>query len=66
MRPQGPGWLRGAADGQQPVFVTTGGARLQTMEDHDRRFCHRRPLTWGFSLVLPVLTPGSSWQECPA
>jgi hypothetical protein len=22
--PEGPGWMRRAADGQQPVFVTTG------------------------------------------
>src|SRR5918993_326518 len=31
------------------------GACSQTVEDHDRRFCHRWPLTWGFSRVLPIL-----------
>jgi hypothetical protein len=31
------------------------GARPQTVEDHDRRSCYRRPLTWCFSRVFPVL-----------
>jgi hypothetical protein len=43
----------GAADGQQPVSLTIGGARPRTVEDHDRRSCHRRPLTWRFSRVFP-------------
>jgi hypothetical protein len=29
------------------------GARPQTVEDHDRRFCRRRPLTWRLSRVFP-------------
>jgi hypothetical protein len=29
------------------------GARPRTVEDHDRRSCHRRPLTWRFSRVFP-------------
>jgi hypothetical protein len=29
------------------------GARPKTVEDHDTRSCHRRPLTWGFSCVFP-------------
>jgi hypothetical protein len=28
---------------------------LETVEDHDRRFCHRRPLTWRSSRVFSVL-----------
>ena len=28
-------------------------ARPKTVEDHDRRSCHRRPLTWRSSRVLP-------------
>jgi hypothetical protein len=30
------------------------GARLETVEDHDPRSCHRRPLTWRFSPSSPV------------
>jgi hypothetical protein len=28
-------------------------ARPQTVEDHDRRSCHRQPLTWRLSRVFP-------------
>ena len=28
------------------------GAHSQTVETHDRRFCRRRPLTWGFSHIF--------------
>ena len=31
------------------------GARPQTVEGHDRRSCHPRPLTWRLSRVFPVL-----------
>jgi hypothetical protein len=31
------------------------GARSKTVENHDRRSCHRRPLTWHFLRVFPVL-----------
>ena len=31
------------------------GVRSKTVEDHDRRFCHRRPLTWRSSHVFTVL-----------
>jgi hypothetical protein len=31
------------------------GARPRTVEDHDRRSCHRRPLTWHFYASFPVL-----------
>ena len=31
------------------------GARPKTVEDHDRRSCHPRPLTWRLSRVFPVL-----------
>jgi hypothetical protein len=29
------------------------GTPLETVEDHDRRYCHQRPLTWHFSPVFP-------------
>jgi hypothetical protein len=29
------------------------GTHPRTVEDHDRRFCRRRPLTWRFSRDLP-------------
>jgi hypothetical protein len=41
------------------------GARPQTVEDHDRRFCHRRLLTWGFSRVFPVLNTTQFLEEVP-
>src|SRR5215218_10552460 len=31
------------------------GARSKTVENHDRRSCYRRPLTWHFLRVFPVL-----------
>ena len=31
------------------------GARSKTVENHDHRSCHRRPLTWHFLRVFPVL-----------
>jgi hypothetical protein len=35
------------------VVCTDRGARMETVEDHDRQTCHRRPLTWRFSPVFP-------------
>jgi hypothetical protein len=50
-------WSRGSAVGavgQQPVSVTTGECS-ETVEDHDRRFWHREPLTWRSSHAFTVL-----------
>jgi len=42
------------------------GARPQTVEDHDRRSCHRRPLTWRFSRVFPgPQHHAAPCKECP-
>src|SRR4029453_11031261 len=29
------------------------GASIETVDDHDHRSCHRRPLTWRFSRIFP-------------
>jgi hypothetical protein len=41
------------------------GARLQIVEDHDRRFHNRRPLTWRFSRLFPVLNITEFHGETP-
>jgi hypothetical protein len=53
--PDGQGRHRRAADGQQPVSVGTGEAARKPWRIMTCRFCCRRPVTWGFSWVFPVL-----------
>jgi hypothetical protein len=42
------------------------GARPQTVEDHDRRSCHRRPLTWRFACSPRSSTRRSSMPRLSA
>jgi hypothetical protein len=49
-------WRQGGASGSRRAATgvrNDRGARPKTVEDHDRRSCHRRPLTWRFSRVFP-------------
>ena len=41
------------------------GARPETMEDHDRRFCQRQPLTWRFSPASTSSISRSSFGDGP-
>ena len=62
---EGRGRRRRAADGQQPAVRNDRGACPKTVEDHDRRSCRRRPLTWRFYASSPVLNSTQFREECP-
>jgi hypothetical protein len=53
---------RRAADG----VGNDRGARPQTVEDYDRRFARRRPLTWSFPPALMVLNSIEFHGETPS
>jgi hypothetical protein len=51
--PEGHGWLHRGSKRVATGVRNDREARPQTVKNHDTRSCHRRPLTWHFSRVLP-------------
>jgi hypothetical protein len=52
-RPAGRGRRRRGSRRAATGVRNDRGTRPKTVEDYDRRSCHRRPLAWRFSCVFP-------------